>query len=242
MNFESISILKSNQTAMSMWNALSELIMTRIDDIIYTELLLISFFFSLFMRRIRWGIIREIFGALIGVSLIYYFTGWKLFYSLTIVVVNIILNSVIKNNYLPLISFLVTFIYLGFLRAIHLIGLPALVSHSNAVQLILTLRLVGLSFEISDSRKKNELKYDPKKTRFIKEPSWWQSFLYAYNFPGLFTGPYYTYAMYRDVIDNDNIMDISVWEHIGWRLYNFAWSLPAFLILVYAFPIEVRFL
>lgn len=45
--------------------------------------------------------------------------------------------------------------------------------------------------------------------------------------------------MYRDVVDNDNIMEISVWNHIKWRLYNFAWSLPAFVLLLYAFPLEV---
>lgn len=52
------------------------------------------------------------------------------------------------------------------------------------------LQLVGLSFEIADSRKKNKMKFDPKKTRFIEEPRWWQSLLYAYNFPGLFTGKF----------------------------------------------------
>ncbi|KAK6103018.1 MBOAT membrane-bound O-acyltransferase family protein [Brugia pahangi] len=191
------------------------------------------------MRQIRWGIVREICGGLIGVLLIYYFIGWKLLYSLIIVILNIIINSVMKNRYLPLVSFIITFVYLGFLRIIHLIGFPALVSHSNAVQLIMTLRLIGLSFEIADSRRKDEMKFDLTKTRFIEEPSWWQTFLYSYNFPGLFTGPYYTYAMYRDVIDNDDIMEISVWEHIKWRLYNFAWSLPAFLLLLYAFPLEM---
>uniref|UniRef100_A0A8R1XPP8 Lysophospholipid acyltransferase 7 n=1 Tax=Onchocerca volvulus TaxID=6282 RepID=A0A8R1XPP8_ONCVO len=233
------SISTTYQAKINMWEALSEFLVERRDDLIYGELLIISFLFSLVMRKIRWGIVREMCSGLIGISLIYYFIGWKLLYSLLIVIFNIIINSVVKNRYLPLISFITTFVYLGFLRAIHLIGFPALVSHSNAIQLIMTLRLVGLSFEIADSRRKDETKFDPQKTRFIKEPSWWQAFLYSYNFPGLFTGPYYTYAVYRDVVDNDNIMEISVWEHIRWRLYNFAWSLPAFILLLYAFPLEM---
>ncbi|EJD74885.1 hypothetical protein LOAG_17865 [Loa loa] len=237
MVFESISAV--NHTKISMWEALSELLMERIDDLIYSELLIISFFFSMIMRQVRWGIIREICGGIIGISLVYYFTGWKLLYSLFIVILNVIINSVVKNRYLPLASFIITFVYLGILRAVHLIGFPALVSHSNAVQLIVTLRLVGLSFEIADGRRKDEMKFDPNKTRFIEEPSWWQTFLYSYNFPGLFTGPYYTYAMYRDVVNNDNIMEICVWEHIKWRLYNFAWSLPAFVLLLYTFPLEM---
>uniref|UniRef100_A0A915PW50 Lysophospholipid acyltransferase 7 n=1 Tax=Setaria digitata TaxID=48799 RepID=A0A915PW50_9BILA len=213
--------------------------MDRIDDLIYSELLIVSFLFSVIMRQVRWGIVREICGGLIGISLIYYFTGWKVLYSFLIVIINIAVNSVVKNRYLPLVSFIVTFVYLGFLRSIHLMGFPALASHSNAVQLIMTLRLVGLSFEIADSRRKNERRFDPNKVRFIEEPTWWQEFLYAYNFPGLFTGPYYTYAMHRDVVDNDNIMEISVWEHIEWRLYNFAWALPAFILLLYAFPLQM---
>lgn len=44
-------------------------------------------------------------------------------------------------RYLPLISFVTTFIYLGLLRMIHLFGFPPLVAHVNAVQLIITLRV-----------------------------------------------------------------------------------------------------
>ncbi|CAG9530511.1 unnamed protein product [Cercopithifilaria johnstoni] len=228
-----------NQAKIGMVKTLSELLMARIDDLIYSELLIFSFFFSVLMRQVRSGKIREICGGFAGISLVYYFTSWKLLYSLLIVIINIIINSAVKNRYLPLVSFIITFVYLGVLRAIHLVGFPALVSHSNAVQLIMTLRLIGLSFEIADSRRKDEIKFDPSRTRFIKQPSWWQAILYAYNFPGLFTGPYYTYAMYRDVVDNDNIMEIPVWKHIKWRLYNFAWSLPAFIVLLHAFPLEM---
>lgn len=227
------------QASISMWNAVSDLIMERIEDLVYSELLVLSFFFSLIMRQVRWGIVREVCSGIVGILLIYYFTGWRLFYSLIIVVLNITIISVVKNRYLPLVSFIVTFAYLGLLRAMHLIGLPALVSHSNAIQLMMTLRVVGLSFEISDSRNKSEVKFDPANTRFIKKPLWWQIFFYAYSFPGLFTGPYYTYAMHRDVVDNDSIMDISIWEHIRWRLHNLAWSLPAFILLFYAFPLQM---
>lgn len=41
-----------NQTKISMGVALSELLMERIDDLIYSELLIISFFFSMIMRQV----------------------------------------------------------------------------------------------------------------------------------------------------------------------------------------------
>ncbi|VDK41683.1 unnamed protein product [Anisakis simplex] len=222
----------------SMWTAVSYLIMERVDDLLYAELLMFSFMFSVVMRMISNGTIREICGALIGILMVYWFVGSKLLYSLIIVCANMVLFTYVKNRYLPLYSFLLTFTYLGLLRLIHLFGFPPLISHANAVQLFMTLRLVGLSFEIEDARRKNTIKCDPKRVRFIVEPNPWHTFLYAYNFAGLFTGPYYTYAMHRDTVDNDDIMDISVWSEIFWRLWNLAWSLPAFIILVYAFPLQ----
>ncbi|KHN83324.1 Lysophospholipid acyltransferase 7 [Toxocara canis] len=195
----------------------------------------------LIMERVSNGMIREVFGAFIGISMVYYFTGWKLLYSLIIVGINILLLTFVKNGRLPLYSFFLTFMYLGVLRVIHLFGLPPLIAHANAVQLIMTLRLVGLSFEVEDSRRKHAFKYDQARVRFIVEPNWWRTFFYAYNFPGLFTGPYYTYAMHRDVVDNNDVMEISVWSEVRWRLWNLAWALPAFIILVYAFPLQVSF-
>lgn len=218
---------------------MSYLIMERVDDLVYAELLAISFFFSILMRLVSNGLIRELCGAFIGVALVYYFTGWKLLYSLIAVIVNMLLITLVKSRYLPLYSFVITFVYLGILRMIHLVGLPSLVAHANAVQLIMTLRLVGLSFEVEDSRRKDVIHYDPTRVRFIVEPTWWRMFLYAYNFPGLFTGPYYTYAMHRDVVDNNDVMEISVWAELRWRLWNLAWALPGFIIVVYAFPLQM---
>lgn len=44
--------IQINGTNLSMWTALSELLMERMDDLIYVELLVISFFFSLLMRLV----------------------------------------------------------------------------------------------------------------------------------------------------------------------------------------------
>lgn len=42
----------TNQTKISMVEALSELLLERIDDLIYSELLIISFLFSILMRQV----------------------------------------------------------------------------------------------------------------------------------------------------------------------------------------------
>ncbi|MFH4975819.1 hypothetical protein AB6A40_002528 [Gnathostoma spinigerum] len=213
--------------------------MERVEDLVYAELLFLSLVFSMIMRQVSSGAIREVSGAVVGILMVYYFTGVKVMYSFTAVVINIILFTFVKNRYMPLFSFLLTFIYLGILRAIHLFGFPGLVTQANAVQLIMTLRLVGLSFEIEDSRRRSASERFVPTTRPIDEPSWWQVILYAYNFAGIFTGPYYTYSMHRDVIDGDTVMQVPVWKHISWRIWNLTLSLPAFVLLVYAFPLKM---
>jgi lysophospholipid acyltransferase 7 len=72
---------------------------------------------------------------------------------------NIILSTKFKNGFkrrLPYYSFLITFGYLIFFRKIKLFTdhLDEPGAFTNAVQLILTLKLVGLAFEVHDSTKR----------------------------------------------------------------------------------------
>lgn len=69
---------------------------------------------------------------------------------------------------------MLSFLFLAFARAAHLLGLPKLAAHSNAVQLFSTLRCVGLAFELHD-----EVELQPSVVQILS---------YLYNFMGLFTG------------------------------------------------------
>ena len=61
-------------------------------------------------------------------------------------------------RFVHIISFSWCFGYLFFFRTCHWYGLPQASPHSNAVQLLLTLRLVGLAGEIHDTHElKNKL-------------------------------------------------------------------------------------
>merc|ERR1719300_140215 len=114
-------------------------------------------------------------------------------------------------------SFAWCFAYLTFFRLSHMLGLPSPPSHTNAIILILTLKLVGLAFEVHDTFQKTETskqvdsddntekeEVKPKSYGSIK-PTFSGIIHYTLGHIGLITGPYYKY---------------SVWE----GLYHDAWN------------------
>ncbi|PAA48406.1 hypothetical protein BOX15_Mlig004510g2, partial [Macrostomum lignano] len=102
--------------------------------------------------------------------------------------------------------------YLAFFRTCHLLGFTKPSPHSNAVQLLMTLRMVGVAFEIVDTRRlERRLRdsTDDGERRSLElqlrytgvSPKFWQIMLYAYAYPGVLTGPYYRFSIYRDLVD-----------------------------------------
>lgn len=149
-------------------------------------------------------------------------------------------------RYLVHFSFFVTFAHLGFLRIAHNYGLPKLEFIANAIQLIMTLRVIGLSYEIHDSveaderAKKDDARNDGK--RYIVIPSAFEIFNYCYSYMGLFTGPYYTYQTYYDAMHSQHVQQISVRSLILVKLRTLFWSLPLLILFYIMAPIEVIFI
>uniref|UniRef100_A0A0N5ASU9 Lysophospholipid acyltransferase 7 n=1 Tax=Syphacia muris TaxID=451379 RepID=A0A0N5ASU9_9BILA len=240
-----------------MWIALPNLFAARMDDLVYAELLFFSVMCSVVVRYIKASIVRQVLSAIIGVSMVYYFTGVRVLYSMVTVLIAVFIHLFTPYRYMGVMSFIILFLYLGVLRSVHYFGLPPLESHANAVQLILTLRLVGLGYEAQASMIPLQCKTDNStfRLRTIPKLKIFDIISYSYYFPGLFTdillpinfcahllffvlGPYYTYAMYHDVISNEHIRNVSVWSHIKWRIYHLLWTCPAFLIFVHLYPLN----
>ena len=112
----------------------------------------------------------------------------------------------------------------------------------------MTLRVIGLSYEIFDSKEAqrrllekkddDETKKDATR-RFITVPSTWETFNYCYSFIGLFTGPYYTYQTYYDAMHSEHLQTISVWSLILVKLKTLSWCLPALIGFYILGPVEV---
>ena len=156
-------------------------------------------------------------------------------------------------------SFYGTFTYLALLRVIHFFGFPPLVFVTNAIQLIMTLRVsrkllsknnkivfqvIGLSYEIADARAaaKDTSKDDAPGTarRHISEPTGFEAFNYLYSFTGLFTGPYYTYRTYSDALSSPHLTKVPIRGMIMEKVRTLAWSVPILLFMSWLDPVEVR--
>ena len=141
------------------------------------------------------------------------------------------------------LSFLWCFSYLTAFRLSARLGLPEPPAHTNAIILILTLKLVGVAFEYRDqvvaAKERNDRAVPPP-------PCLGDILHYSLGHIGLITGPYYKYSTWRGLYqDNWNPGRQSAW---GWgvceaaavrRAKNVPYYVTAFLLSSYLFPLGV---
>ena len=104
---------------------------------------------------------------------------------------NLLILSLLPSSWSHLASFAWCFSYLTFFRLSSRLGLPEPPAHTNAIILILTLKLVGLAFEVHDAQASEE-----KESR-SKRPSVADTLHYCLGHIGLITGPYYKFSTWR---------------------------------------------
>ncbi|KAJ7340403.1 Lysophospholipid acyltransferase 7 [Desmophyllum pertusum] len=102
------------------------------------------------------------------------------------------------------VAFLYVFGYLFFFRTCTYFGFEKPPAHSNAIQLLVTLRCCTFPFEIFDPEVTGET--DSKKS---KRPSFYEFLSYSYCYCGLTTGPYYRYKTFKDMINQEHPKQIS---------------------------------
>uniref|UniRef100_A0A183C494 Cas1_AcylT domain-containing protein n=1 Tax=Globodera pallida TaxID=36090 RepID=A0A183C494_GLOPA len=137
---------------------------------------------------------------------------------------------------------------LALLRCQHFVGLPRLEFVSNAIQLIMTLRVIGLAYEIADIRRAKKVhdeggtngdENQTTTTTDRHEPNAIEAFTYLYSFTGLFTGPYYTYKTYSDAIGRQKpIAWTKLAPLIGQKLHTLCWTLPALVLMTWLDPLN----
>uniref|UniRef100_A0AC35G0I3 Lysophospholipid acyltransferase 7 n=1 Tax=Panagrolaimus sp. PS1159 TaxID=55785 RepID=A0AC35G0I3_9BILA len=212
-------------------------------DLIYGLLLLFCAGIATFLRKRTSLAFRRQYEGFIGVLITILVSRTLLLYSLVVVCAHLAIYKYVKNpRSLANMSFYGTFTYLAFLRIAHFFGLPKLEFITNAIQLIMTLRVIGLSYEIADTR---EAKKDTKESkshkekRYITEPTPFEAFTYLYSFTGLFTGPYYSYQTYHDALHSEFLTKISVRWMIMKKLRTLSWSLPMLILFYILSPLEM---
>lgn len=99
-------------------------------------------------------------------------------------------------------------IYLLFFRMVGFIGLPIPGGHTNMIQMVLTLKIIGFAFEknsvltkVKMAEKKDEKLELTDAEKEIKNSSFVDIFHYCFNYIGLLTGPYFTYRTFYDYLN-----------------------------------------
>ncbi|XP_038069077.1 lysophospholipid acyltransferase 7-like [Patiria miniata] len=185
-------------------------------EIIYVFVLLSSVGFGQVIKYVKSPIQKQLISTCVGVVMVVGLCGWQTYHSVLSVAVTVaIIRGIGANRKCHLWSFAFNFTYLLLFRLGYLIGLSVPTGFSNVVQLLLTLRLVGISFEIKDSYtakarardasiNHNQQNGKPRYEAIIQEPSIADICHYSYCYIGLFSGPYYTYKTYSDMLHCKN--------------------------------------
>ncbi|XP_062321812.1 lysophospholipid acyltransferase 7 isoform X2 [Osmerus eperlanus] len=112
---------------------------------------------------------------------------------------------IIKSNWqmAPALSLGWSFLYLLFFRMVTWFNLPAPTPFANAIQLLLTLKMVSIANEVKSfhEEKKKEVSSFSKSPvigGLSQEPSLYDIVAYSYCYVGIMTGPFFRFQTYMD--------------------------------------------
>lgn len=188
-----------------------------IDDIIYLSLLLFSMGFGYYYRPIKYKNQKKWIGTAAGLFIVAAVSGTHYLHHLITVLVNSFIILFLDKRYgkccfkvvvkfcfifffrkCHIISFIFSFSYLLFFRSTIYFGIPYPPGHTNLIQMILTLKLVGLAFEVNQTylakKKREESGENVDKDLILKEeysavdPKLLDIFHYSFNYVGVLTG------------------------------------------------------
>ncbi|XP_075047603.1 membrane-bound acylglycerophosphatidylinositol O-acyltransferase MBOAT7 [Mixophyes fleayi] len=136
-----------------------------------------------------------------------------------------------------------TFTYLLFFRTVTYFNLPTPTPFTNAVQLLLTLKLVSFANEVQEfsrARKQEVASFSShsKIGTIQKIPSLIEVFLYSYCYIGLMTGPFYRFKTYHDWLHQIDSQDIPSWKPMVTRLKPTPIFGVLFLAVSHYFPLD----
>ncbi|XP_067951628.1 lysophospholipid acyltransferase 7-like isoform X2 [Watersipora subatra] len=145
------------------------------------------------------------------------------------------------------LSFLWCFSYLAFFRTCHWFGLEEPSAPSNAVQLLLTLKLVGVAGEVVetenlkaaiDSTECTDINTRLKLKYKGIDYSCYRLVTYSFCYIGAFTGPYFTCRTFQDMVHNNDATKLPLWSDLKRRLQPLPVCGALFFFLTWLVSIE----
>ncbi|ELT92151.1 hypothetical protein CAPTEDRAFT_141205 [Capitella teleta] len=196
-------------------------------DFLYAGLLFFSVAFGQVVKINGSPEKRRLISTSLGVVIIIFVGGFGCFHAIVAGVVNALIIGFIDPSICHIASFIWGFGYIAFFRTCHFIGLPMPSPYSNAVQLLLTLKMVGIAFEVhdTDKRKRNIPSDEEEKAKHLLKCKYQDIHVsvvdiicYSFCYIGILTGPYYKYRTYHDMLHNSNAKNIDtivpLWRRI----------------------------
>ncbi|KAK6170109.1 hypothetical protein SNE40_018584 [Patella caerulea] len=211
------------------------------DDFVYGCLLIFSVFFGVIIKYSKDEGVKRIVTTVVGVVMVTIICRFHAVHSFIVILVNCLLVKSISPRHIHKVGFIWAFGYLAFFRTVHHLGIPAPPPLSNAVQLFITLRLVGLAFEIHDSSKVTEETQDCKllkKYNNVHQCSIWETFSYSYCYIGLLTGPYYKYSVYSYLLKQQNSDKIPTFQPLWEKIKPLPVIMATFFFLSHYLSVE----
>ena len=188
------------------------------NEVVYTSILIFSVLIGFPLRNLKTALARQIFTCILGLLLVFGICRYDGIHSIVTLIGNLLIIKV-SQSHTSLLSFIWCFSYLLFFRCTPTFSLLKPSPLANAIQLMLTLKLVSVAIEIHDFRSK-KLKSDKSEqtsSRFQHEldhePSTFDILCYTYCYTGLFTGPFFKYQTYYDYLT----LDADVIQSIPWK-------------------------
>ncbi|KAA3682256.1 lysophospholipid acyltransferase 7 [Paragonimus westermani] len=184
-----------------------------LEDAIYALLLFLSLCLGPLIQRSTLS--RLLLPAIFGFLMASFSAGLSVWHSVLTVFGFTFLLLLCPARFFHYVACVWCFGYLGFFRSCHYMGLSKPSDFANVVQLLITLRLIGLSFELFDTWKVEQqlLKLnrptdqtEQERLTLLKEykgirASPLEVLCYAYCYVGLFSGPYYKFRTFFDFVN-----------------------------------------
>jgi len=216
------------------------------DDIIYVGLLLVSIAFGKVTRQVQDKESRKWTSSIFGLIVVLVVSGWSTLHTLSSVILHTILIKFSPKSLVHWINFVFGFAYLIFFRSCGSIEIlswfPMPPSHTNAVQMIMTLKLMGLAFEVHDSWKSNASgdsnNLDQKYQNIDVNPRPLDIFHYAFAHTGVLTGPYYRFRTFQDLYETPYAQYAECDLAMIKRIIRAPIYIILFLITGYIFPLK----
>lgn len=221
------------------------------DEWVYVFVLLLTIILGVLCNRLNDPFHKKLFSAASGFILLICCSQLQSLHAIITVVVNTAIIRCLKDC--KAASFCFCFGYLYVFRSPETFNFNPPLPFANAIQLILTLRVVGVAFEVADSRKRKEhlLVSNSKPIQDAKlqakeqlanwkivEPSTLDLVLYCFCYLGMMTGPFYTYKTYEDFVENKRKVPPANYLKLNPKLRNLLVYIPLFMVVSSLFQNE----